>query len=356
MRINQIGILALKQVLPDEVFDRLQASCAYNTSKGQGAGVHLDALTAEPLETKFEGKPPGPQVMESLNADRTVLRSVLMSGLEPFVEFGRGFKEYEQTPTGVKVRFTDGKEVEGSLLVGADGTKSGVKKQLLPDHIFVDTEARWFYGKTTLTPEFLEKFDSRAAQSLTRIQDKTNEIPLSLLLEPVRFKDNEFKKDMPADYIYWVLGSRKDTFAMDDAKLLKLTPEEAVLETQKLTTHWHPSIRVLFAMQDVGKTSILRIDSARPELPVWETQPFVTLIGDSVHAMSPTAGVGAVTALRSAALLAQLLGEEGISVTNLRKYEDEMRKYSGSAIERSFWGGKLLFGMKAFAELKPASA
>jgi 2-polyprenyl-6-methoxyphenol hydroxylase-like FAD-dependent oxidoreductase len=73
--------------------------------------------------------------MESLNADRKVLRSVLMSGLEPFVKFARGFNECEQSPTGVKVRFMDGKEVEGSVLVGADGTKSGVKKQLLPDHV-----------------------------------------------------------------------------------------------------------------------------------------------------------------------------------------------------------------------------
>ncbi len=54
MRINQIGILALKQVLPDEHFEHLQASCAYNTSKGQGAGVRLNALTTQPLETKFE--------------------------------------------------------------------------------------------------------------------------------------------------------------------------------------------------------------------------------------------------------------------------------------------------------------
>jgi len=68
------------------------------------------------------------------------------------------------------------------VLVGADGTKSGVKKQLLPDHVFVDPEALWFYGKTTLTPELLEKFDSRAAQVLTHIQDRRNEIPLSLLL------------------------------------------------------------------------------------------------------------------------------------------------------------------------------
>ncbi len=76
----------------------------------------------------------------------------------------------------------DGKEVERSLLVGADGTKFGVKKQLLLDHFFVDAEARWFHGKTTLTSKLLEEFNSCTAQTLTHIQDKTNEILLSLLL------------------------------------------------------------------------------------------------------------------------------------------------------------------------------
>jgi len=172
----------------------------------------------------------------------------------------------------------------------------------------------------------------------------------------VRLKDNEFGGVLPEDYIYWVLGSRKDTFAMYNTKLLKLTPKEAVLETQKMTAHWHPSICLLFDMQNAGKTSILHIDSERPELPIWERQPFVTLVGDSIYAKSPAAGVGAVTVLRLGALLAHLLNKEGISATNLRKCADEMREYSGSVIEMSFWGGKLLFRMKELAELKPASA
>jgi hypothetical protein len=49
----------------------------------------------------------------------------------------------------------------------------------------------------------------------------------------VRLQDNEFRKALPEDYIYWVLGWTKDKFAVYDAKLLKLTPKEAVLETQK---------------------------------------------------------------------------------------------------------------------------
>ena len=99
----------------------------------------------------------------------------------------------------------------------------------------------------------------------------------------------------------------------------------------------------------------MRIDSALPDLPVWETQSCVTLIGDSVHAMSPTSVVGAVSALRSAATLSKVLGEEGISAQILKKYEDQMRQYTGEAIRNSVWGGKMLFGMRGFDELKPAA-
>lgn len=361
VRIHSAGIDALRQVLSPALFARLEASCAQTTGKGPGPPVALDALTAKQVEFGFGPAAVGRRVDVSegtvpLNADRSVLRSVLMRGLEGFVEFGREFEAYEIVPGGVEVRFVDGGVVEGSLLVGADGTKSRIRKQLLPDHRLVDTEGRWFYGKTTLTPELLEGLNANSVKGLLLVRDTTKEVPLSLLFEPVKFKDNEFRGDLPEDYVYWVLGSRKDWFEMNDAQLLKLTPEEAAAETQKLTAHWDPSIRILFAMQDVSKTSILRIDSARPELPVWKTQASVTLIGDSIHAMSPTAGVGAVTALRSAASLAKIIGEDGISIGGLRKYEDEMREVAGTAIKMSFFGGKMLFGMREFAELKDVTS
>jgi 2-polyprenyl-6-methoxyphenol hydroxylase-like FAD-dependent oxidoreductase len=292
---------------------------------------------------------------ESLNADRSVVRSVLIKGLEEFVEFGKEFLKYELTPTGITVHFTDGSKAEGILLVGADGTKSRIRKQLLPNHIFMDTEGRWFYGKTTITPELLSELSEHVANGFTLVQDRTKEVPFSLLCEPVKFQDNEFRKDLPFDYIYWVICSRKDNFEMDDAQLFKLSSEEAVRETLKLTAHWDPSFRALFTHQDKGQTSILRIDSAMADLPVWETQSSVTLIGDSVHAMSPTSVVGAVSALRSAATLSKVLAEEGISAQSLRKYEDEMRQYTGEAIRKSVWGGKMLFGMRGFDELKPAA-
>jgi 2-polyprenyl-6-methoxyphenol hydroxylase-like FAD-dependent oxidoreductase len=78
------------------------------------------------------------------------------------------------------------------------------------------------------------------------------------------------------------------------------------------------------------------------------------LLGDAVHAMSPTGGIGAVTALRGAECLVSSLsdGDGGVGVESVKKFEDEMREIASLAIRQSFFGGKLLFGMKAYEELE----
>jgi 2-polyprenyl-6-methoxyphenol hydroxylase-like FAD-dependent oxidoreductase len=356
VRINGVGIAALNQLLPPDLFNRLHGSCASITTKGAAPHTHLDAFTGGKIDWKSPLEK-GRNIHgedEPLNADRTVLRSVLIRGLESFIEFGKEFEKFKTTPEGIIVKFGDGTEVTGSILVGADGAKSKARKQLLPGHQFIDTEGRWFYGKTNLTPELERTFNGVALEGLTLVQDQTKEIPLSLLLEPVRFKDNEFRGDLPADYLYWVLGARKDFFAADDTELLGLSPEESAAMTRKLTSNWDTSFHALFNLQNASQTSILRIDSSTPNIPALDSTLPVTMIGDAIHAMSPTAGVGAVTALRDAATLAKLFEEGGVNIQSLRKYEDSMRHYAGEAIRNSARGGKFLFGMKSFEELTAA--
>jgi 2-polyprenyl-6-methoxyphenol hydroxylase-like FAD-dependent oxidoreductase len=46
---------------------------------------------------------------------------------------GSGLKEFAQTPEGVEAQFTDGSSARADLLVGADGIRSTVRQQCLPD-------------------------------------------------------------------------------------------------------------------------------------------------------------------------------------------------------------------------------
>lgn len=372
VRIVGTGIEALQSLLPPALYSRLEASCAINAHGGTAPSARLDALNAEDFESFFGkgGLPPvggpagasgfgkgGPGMQkpegspEPLNADRMVLRSVLMRGLEEYVEFGKDFSLYEITPSGVVLHFSDGSEAQGSFLVGADGASSRVRKQFVPQLSLVDTEGRFFYGKSTLTPELEKTFNPKCLQGMAVIQDRTDDVPISLLLEPVRFKNNEFRKDLPKDYIYWVLLARKGVHGIPDSELLTLSNTESALLATKLTSHWHPLFHALFTLQDAPQTSLLRIISAPPLIPHWDPSDRVTLIGDAAHVMSPTAGIGATSALRDAAVLAEVLRDEGVCREGVGRYEGFMRENAREGIERSAVGGRHMFGMRGFEEL-----
>ena len=127
VRINGLGIAALESVLTPTLFSRLKASCAQVTLSGQpgqmGPRSNINAVTGEKVERRFGPPPPGVGEVEPLNADRSVLRSVLMHGLEEYVEFGKTFTSYElPSEGGVVVHFSDGSEASGRLLIGTYST------------------------------------------------------------------------------------------------------------------------------------------------------------------------------------------------------------------------------------------
>ncbi|KAI4132827.1 MAG: hypothetical protein LQ338_000531 [Usnochroma carphineum] len=354
-RLPEAGIIALKQLLSPDLFARVVATCGKIDPEKPWANAHLDALSGEAIVFGPGGPaqgPPGANNAEQLVVDRTVLRAQLIRGLESYIEYGREASSYEVTPRGVIVRFADGGEAEGSFFVGADGSRSRVRKQLAPQLDVVDTEGRLIYGKTVLTPKFEERFPKSALVGATMIQDRSHESPISLLLEPVRFKDNEFRSELPEDYVYWVMGLRKDSpHITDDATMHNLTAEQSAALAKRITQKWHPSFQALFDLQAVPHTYLIRAGTVRPEIPAWNPIERVTLIGDAAHLMSPTAGAGTTSAFRDAANLVQMLRDDGISVDGIRERETVMREFAGEAIKRSIWGGKLIFGQRPFEEL-----
>lgn len=327
--INYVGIAALREILPDKLFEQLNACSAIPAITPDEAGRRIDALKGEKLESFTLPN------HERLNCDRTVLRRVLIQGLEDCVSFGKEFSKFDVlSDNTVKVHFNDGTEIVGCMLVGADGTRSRVRKQLLPSIKLIDTEGRFIYGKTPLTKEVEQKLNKHA-DFFCIIQQPIKGRVLTCLMEPVRFKENEFRKELPEDYIYWVLGGCKDIFDMGDDELMKLGPEECAAESIRMTKQWDESFHVIFDAQTTNKTSILALESSKEDIEAWETQDCVTFLGDSIHTMSPTAGVGTVTAVRSAAALTRAIREDGVTRESLTKYEKEMRAFASEAIQRS---------------------
>lgn len=286
--------------------------------------------------------------------DRTMLRSLLLLGQEDHIKFGKTFTHYETTNTGVTAYFSDGSSESGTLLVGADGTTSSVRKQLLPNLRYLDTGSRVIYGKTPLTEELTARFPAAAMKGTSVIQDQ---YPLTLFMEPIRFpKDAAVESNgrlaRTDDYVYWVLGGSVETFGFSDAEFHSLSGKDAADLTLKLTAHWDPLFRPVFELQNTAQSAPLRLISAKPERPGWIPSAKVVLMGDAIHAMMPAGGSGANTALTDASLLAGIIAERGISEKTMGDFVNEMWEYALLAIEVSAQGGKKLLGFKGFENAK----
>ena len=284
--------------------------------------------------------------------DRGMLRKVLSIGLEEKIEWGKEVIGVEDSgEKGVLVRFADGEEAMGSLVIGADGARSRARKAVMAQMKLLDTEGRWVFGKTKITGE-LEKRCPRLTEKFTVVRENREGRSLSLIEEPMRFRREETTIPVPDDYVYWVIQTRKDYFGSEDEELLKLSGRKAADLARNMTADWHSSFKALFEMQDEDNTAMLRVVSSPQTLPFWNPSN-ITLIGDAAHVMSPTAAVGATTAFRDAAELLKCLREGGACQVSVGKYEKQMRGYGEEGLARSAMSGKWLFGMKDLGDMEP---
>lgn len=354
VRISDEGIQALEESLTEADFSKLESSCNLNPGPSNVPQATLDAISGDVCGPLFRPGVKTPMsaspLRKPLSADRGVLRRSLLEGIEDCVVFGEKFECYveEEANGGVIAHFESGLEVKGSVLVGADGTWSRVRQNLLPSFTLLDTEARLIFGKTDIDERFVKDFSPAALQGLTFIRDTG----LNCLLEPMRFSKE--RNDLPAGYVYWVLFLRCDS-EKAPGNILDLTPVDTTELTRKLTSHWHFSLKTLFENSHAGQSSVLRILSVKPDIPDWaqgsKSSVRVTLIGDAAHAMCPTAALGATTALRDANLLSMSLKARGLSPQALREYEDGMRRYASEALHNSLLGGRNVFQMRPFDQL-----
>ncbi|KAK3175458.1 hypothetical protein K4F52_010246 [Lecanicillium sp. MT-2017a] len=223
--------------------------------------------------------------------------------------FGKRLEKYHVVEDDlVEAVFSDGSVELGTLLVGADGIRSGVRRQLLPNMPIFETGGRSIFGKTALNHEIEPKMPKELQSGMSLIGKP--DVPVTLLCEAMRFDadSRELGLYVPADYMYWVLIGFSTTWA------------------------------------DLG------IDEKTAGRPV-------TLLGDAAHPMPPVGGVGANSAFEDALDLCQSLqSQEGqYSSFSLREYEKSMVQRVRVAMERSSSGAAKFFGMKPFEELKQVS-
>src|SRR5262249_53926689 len=136
------------------------------------------------------------------------------------------------------------------------------------------------------------------------------------------------------DYLMWGLLPRRALLPADLEDL-----DEAGLRSLALRRieAWHPTLRDLVASSDLSTVLLTPIRTSVPVDPWPATN--VTLLGDAIHSMPPTGGIGANTPLRDAVLLSEELAAVTADGKPLLEavsdYETEMRRYGFDAVRSS---------------------
>ncbi|MEU7898715.1 NAD(P)/FAD-dependent oxidoreductase [Nonomuraea sp. NPDC049152] len=335
IHITPKGCAALHECLPAELYDRFVATSGKpNTTLG-----FYDAKLQELLVIGEESAPE--HYIDSFKSvSRISLREVLLSGLDDVVNYGKSFTRYERLPgERVRAHFEDGTHADGDLLVAADGVNSRVRQQFLPHAARLDTGALSVSAKVPLDDETRRLLPPQlfaGSGFLFGPQGKTvfmaaHEFRSRSLV--ARDKEAGLLMDNTADYVMWNIVSTWDKLG-DREKLERMSGAELQQVAFAATEGWAPQLRELIARSDLGSLSIFPLKTSTP-VKDWESGN-VTLIGDAIHNMPPTAGVGANTAILDARLLTHNLVEYVNGRMSMAEavggYESEMRDYAFKAV------------------------
>ncbi|KAI0411994.1 FAD/NAD(P)-binding domain-containing protein [Xylaria grammica] len=339
-RISKDGQSALNSVLSGQLQSLLRDTAA---ERHRFEPRYVDA-------SKLDYSKPTPVDPETVPLDRTWIRQLLSLNLDDAIEYEKNFESYEIIDGRVHVKFTDGSIVYGQVLVGADGVKSRVRRQLQPDRKLLDLERWIMWGRTPLTARLKE---SLPPDLLTWCMYLGHEANVQAVVEPMVWSRSvlqvsEHKLPDFHDYVYWCLCAAPHQYAEGLPKTL----EEKEQYLKRLSKTWHPNLKLLLGSAAYELSACVPVLSSKPDIEIRSASRTgqVTLVGDAAHSMSPMGGSGADMAIRNAADLALTIAKDGITRYTLAEFESRMEARSKEKIEHSFRGGRKFWRGKEWTE------
>ena len=342
--INAHGVASLKTCLPPDLFATFVATCARTPSHFNILTERLTELLSITLDEESMGG--------GKSVSRMTLRQVLLTELEQHIHFDKTFTRYEQHANGsVTAFFDDGTQATADLLVGADGARSKVRRQLLPQARLENTGIVSIAAKVPMSEASRALLPLKVLDGITLINAPKGfgaivhvmEFPWAAdgPKEGVGASDAELLTRWPGllfdntrDYLMWGVWGALRNLPANPKSLSQ--PALLALATE-ITDGWHPNLRALIRASDPDTAFAVDVRTSVP-VDAWPTTN-VTVLGDAVHLMTPGRGVGANTALRDAALLAARLGaaQRGDMSGHdaVAGYEAQMREYGFHAVAES---------------------
>lgn len=243
----------------------------------------------------------------TMGVRRPELHRALAEGLESdALVLGAECSGFSQEDGEVRVRFADGREQRADLLVGADGLRSTVRRELRGDE-----------------PLRFAKYASW--QALVEYRDEGAPVGLFWIVWGPGARFLFYRTS--AEDVYWEGIVATDPGGSDPEGGRK----QAVLDRFRGWTH--PVEAIIAATEEaaIGRTDVYD----RKPIKDWG-QGRVTLLGDAAHPMTNAAGQGANQAIEDAVVLGRRLEGAPDAVEALRVYERE-RAPRSARIARLAW-------------------
>jgi salicylate hydroxylase len=256
------------------------------------------AMVAVPLGARGERRWGAPYWQVGRRPVLAVLAdAALSSGVD--VRTGQGLASLENAPDGVELTLDDGVQVQGDLLIGADGLHSAVRAAL-----FADAAKPVFH----------------------------NEIAARVLVPGVLYPAPPVSRDA---HVFVGPGAHAVAYWVDDALNLVLVsrgqsvPAGRPLDPTAVCAPFDGWCEPVQAILEPLRRGSAPVPLAWPmcDLPplrTW-TQGRATLLGDAAHAMLPYMAQGAAQALEDAAVLEKCLRAEADPARALARYDRQRR-------------------------------
>ncbi|MEK5057085.1 hypothetical protein BK126_17825 [Paenibacillus sp. FSL H7-0326] len=280
-----------------------------------------------------------PDHSDPLMIGRLPLRTILASQLEHQIRWDTHFTCYEEADTGIRLHFANAESELVDVLVGADGVNSAVARQLLNRKTAKSAGVTAIAGKTRLTNHFRSSLYKDLFIGPGFAAGPQGIGMFLSVHDPVYDGPQEFVNSLivhEEPYLIWSVAALDETFYTD---LKELTSGELQLESLRLLHDWDQGYQELVNHSVEGETAAFKFWFPS-NLSAWKHNR-ITLIGDAVHPMPPTGGLGASTAIIDAVHLAKMLNEQKDIPTALHMYQKAMLKYAPKAIDEArpplFW-------------------
>ncbi|KAK9778047.1 putative FAD-binding domain-containing protein [Seiridium cardinale] len=298
--VRQGGSLALHTILDDvraSIPDDLPPLESTNNLLPLDLVPEFAAYSEQGLKTGVRDDGSG----KIIRANRHRLRKLLSTNIE--IQYGKQFVRTEEKEDLAVVHFQDGSSATGDIVVGADGARSVVRKQVLgkQNDLFRLEPVVFISAELELSGEVMWQ-QLRLGHSMYRadFRDKDGK-PLHFFLAANGMAPDGKSGKFYCHVIWEDEAATKDNFWVHSATneqlhagLIEKTATlparyRAVVDHAKIENMWTPPLR--------QGTLVMR------SMPAGR----VTLLGDAAHAMTPFRGEGGCHAMEDAVQLARAL-------------------------------------------------